>query len=67
MQSGFSTLRDVLLFVFGAGIVVNEVFISDSVELYALTAGVAMLGLPLVFGADEKKVAKPAPVAEEQE
>jgi hypothetical protein len=64
-QTGFATLRDVLSFLVGVGITVHEVFLSSSVELYALTAGVALMGLPLVFGADEKKltraVKRPAP------
>jgi hypothetical protein len=60
-QTGFSTLRDVLSFFVGVGITVHEVFLSDSVELYALTAGVALMGLPLVFGADEKKLVRAKP------
>lgn len=55
MPTGFATLRDVISFVLGVGVVVNEVFFSPSVEAYAIGVGVALMGLPLVFGADERR------------
>lgn len=55
LPTGFATIRDVISFVLGVGIVVNEVFFSTSVEAYAIGVGVALMGLPLVFGADERR------------
>lgn len=55
LPSGFSTMRDIISFVLGAVILVNEIFISKSVEPYAFGVAVALMGLPLVFGADERK------------
>lgn len=55
LPTGFSTLRDVISFLLGIGIVVNEVWLSTSVEAYAIGVGVALMGLPLVFGADERR------------
>jgi len=55
LPSGFATLRDLVSFVFGAAIVVNEVFLSPTVEAAAVGVGIAFCGLPLVFGADAKK------------
>lgn len=55
LPSGFSTLRDVISFLLGIGIVINEVWLSDTVEAYAIGVGVALMGLPLVFGADERR------------
>lgn len=57
MPSGFSSLRDLLSFLAGMVIVGNEVFFQSEVEVALLTVGVALLGLPVVFGADEKKKA----------
>jgi hypothetical protein len=55
LPTGFSTLRDVISFLLGIGIVINEVWLSTTVEAYAIGVGVALMGLPLVFGADERK------------
>lgn len=55
LPTGFATIRDVISFMLGVGIVVNEVFFSASVEAYAIGVGVALMGLPLVFGADERR------------
>lgn len=55
LPSGFTTLRDAISFVLGAVILVNEIFFSDTVEPYAFGVSIALMGLPLVFGADEKK------------
>jgi hypothetical protein len=53
-SSGFVTLRDLASFVLGAGIVVHEV-ISPSVELFAMGAGLSLMGLPFALAADEKR------------
>lgn len=55
LPSGFQTIRDATTFLLGLGIICNEVFVQDSVEAAAMTVGIALLGLPVVFGADEKK------------
>lgn len=55
LPSGFTTLRDAISFALGAIILVNEVFLSKGVEPYAIGVSVALMGLPLVFGADERK------------
>ncbi len=55
LPTGFSTLRDLLLFIAGMAVIGNEVFISESVDPTAVGIGVALTGAPLVFGADEKK------------
>lgn len=55
MPSGFSSIRDILSFIAGLAIISNEVFLSDKVEVAILTVGVALAGLPVVFGADEKR------------
>lgn len=55
LPSGFTTLRDLLTFVAGLGFVANEVFVSSTAEPAIVAVGVTMMGLPLVFGADERK------------
>lgn len=55
LPSGFTTLRDLITFLAGLGFVFNEVFISPSAEPAIIAVGVTMMGLPLVFGADERK------------
>lgn len=55
LPSGFATVRDVVTFVAGLGFVGNEVFISATSEPAIIVVGVTMMGLPLVFGADERK------------
>lgn len=60
LPSGFSSIRDVLSFIAGIVIIGNEVFFQDAVEIALLTVGVALLGLPVVFGADEKRNHPPA-------
>ena len=55
MPSGFSSVRDILSFVAGIAMIANEVFLSAQVEVAILTVGVALAGLPVVFGADEKR------------
>lgn len=55
LPSGFSTLRDLITFFAGFAFVCNEVFISEQVEPPIIALGAAMMGLPLVLGADERK------------
>jgi hypothetical protein len=55
LPSGFSTLRDVIAFLAGMAIIVNEVFLSKKVDPSAVAVGVSLTGLPLVFGADERR------------
>lgn len=62
LPSGFATLRDVVTFVIGLGIIINEVFLQPSVEPAAVAIGVSLTGLPLVFGADERR--RPGPPGE---
>lgn len=59
LPTGFATIRDILTFTVGVGIILNEVFLQPTVEPASIAVGVAMTGLPLVFGADERK--KPPP------
>lgn len=55
LPSGFATIRDIITFAAGLGFIGNEVFISPNVEPAIVAVGVTMMGLPLVFGADERK------------
>lgn len=55
LPSGFATLRDVATFLAGMVIIGYEVFYNDTVEPYVLAVGLTMTGLPLVFGADERR------------
>jgi hypothetical protein len=55
LPSGFASIRDLICFIAGLIIIGNEVFFSHGIEAYAIGVGVALLGLPLVFGADERK------------
>jgi hypothetical protein len=55
LPSGFATIRDLVSFVIGIGIIGNEIFIQASIEPYAVGVGLALTGLPLVFGADERR------------
>jgi hypothetical protein len=59
LPSGFSTVRDLLSFVAGLAVIANEVWISKTAEPTVIAVGIAMLGLPAVFGADEKKKSAP--------
>src|SRR3954470_3866172 len=52
-STGFATLRDLISFVAGMAIIYHEVFQSKQVDAAAVGVGVALLGLPVVFGADE--------------
>lgn len=55
LPSGFSTIRDILTFVIGVCLIIYEVVIPDEVRPYVLAVGLTMAGLPLVFGADERR------------
>lgn len=55
LPSGFATIRDIITFFAGLGFVCNEVFISPTAEPAIIAVGLTMMGLPLVFGADERK------------
>jgi hypothetical protein len=55
MPSGFATVRDVVTFVVGMVIIASEVFGSKTVQPAVLAVGLTMTGLPLVFGADERR------------
>lgn len=55
LPSGFTTLRDVLSFILGVGIICNEVFLQPTVEPASIAVGIALVGLPLALGADERK------------
>lgn len=65
MPSGFASIRDILSFIAGVAIIANEVFLQSTVEVAVLTVGVALAGLPVVFGADEKRNPPPPPAGEE--
>lgn len=55
LPSGFATIRDALTFAAGMGIIGNEVLGSSEVQPAVLAVGLTMTGLPLVFGADERR------------
>lgn len=55
LPTGFATVRDVIAFLAGMAIIVHEVFLSKKVDPAAVAVGVSLTGLPLVFGADEKR------------
>jgi hypothetical protein len=55
-RQGFTSLRDLLSFLSGVAIIAHEVwFASGHPQVAILTVGVALAGLPVVFGADEKR------------
>jgi hypothetical protein len=58
LPSGFSTLRDLITFIAGLAVILNEVFLSLTVEPYALGVGIALAGLPLALQADERRSSK---------
>lgn len=59
LPSGFATIRDVVTFTLGMVIIGYEVFVSRNVEFAVLAVGLTMTGLPLVFGADERRKGDP--------
>jgi hypothetical protein len=54
LPSGFRTWRDLISFGIGIAIILNEVFNSAEVEVYAVGVGIALAGLPLALSADDK-------------
>lgn len=48
-------MRDVIAFLAGMAIIVHEVFLSKQADATAVAVGVSLTGLPLVFGADERR------------
>jgi hypothetical protein len=66
LASGFATVRDLISFSAGMVIICHEVFFAHEVQAAAVGVGVALTGLPLVFGADERK-AKAAEAGERGE
>ena len=61
LPSGFTTIRDALTFIAGIIIIGYEVFVSKEVEIGVLAVGLTMTGLPVVFGADERRKGGPTP------
>lgn len=55
LPTGFTTIRDAITFVIGMLIICNEVFLQAKVDPTTIAIGVGMSGLPLVFGADERR------------
>jgi hypothetical protein len=55
LPSGFTTLRDIVSYLAGMVVIGHEVFFTATIEVYAIGVGLALLGLPLVFSADERK------------
>lgn len=57
LPSGFTSLRDLLSFISGVTIIAHEVWWASGghPQVAILTVGVALAGLPVVFGADEKR------------
>lgn len=53
--SGFASARDLLTFFAGLAIIGNEVYVSATAEPSIIAVGVVMIGLPVAFGADERK------------
>lgn len=49
LPSGFATLRDVVTFVAGLGIITHQVFIRETADPTVMLVGVSLMGLPLVF------------------
>jgi hypothetical protein len=53
--SGFTTVRDFISYAVGIGVIVHEVWFVPEIEMDALMLGIALTGLPLVLGMDERK------------
>lgn len=53
--SGFATLRDAITFVAGMVVIGYEVFFSTEVDVMVLAVGLTLSGLPIAFGADERR------------
>lgn len=48
-SSGFVSIRDVILFAAGLGIIGHQVFMADTIDPTVLLIGAAAAGLPLIF------------------
>ena len=60
LPSGFASIRDIVSFIAGVAVIAHEVWWSSGhPEVAILSVGVALAGLPVVFGADEKKPPPP--------
>ncbi len=59
MRSGFGTVRDLLSYIAGLVVIGHEVFWSETSEPAIIAVGVSLLGLPIVFGADERRQSDP--------
>lgn len=55
LPSGFKTARDLISFIAGMLVIGHEVFFQESIDALAVGIGGALLGLPVVFGADERR------------
>lgn len=55
IPSGFKTIRDLVSYIAGLAIVGHEVFFTHAVQPLLIGVGGALLGLPIVFGADERR------------
>lgn len=60
MPSGFASIRDLLSFGAGVAIIAHEVWWAKTVDVAILAVGATLAGLPVVFGADERKAVKKA-------
>lgn len=54
-DSGFASLRDVLVFLAGLGVLVKAVWFSSPVNLELVLVAAGMMGLPLATTADERR------------
>lgn len=48
-SSGFVSVRDVILFGSGLGVIGYQVIVADTIDPTVLLVGAAMAGLPLIF------------------
>lgn len=55
IKSGFGTVRDLLSYIAGLAVIGHEVFFANQAEPSVIAVGVSLLGLPIVFGADERR------------
>jgi hypothetical protein len=55
MNNGHRNLRDIALFVLGAGGFIHEVLSAGSERITVLFACLALMGVPTILRSDEKK------------
>lgn len=48
-------MRDLVSFLLGLGMVIDQVWLSRSANTTLILAGLALMGLPVALGIDEKK------------